>query len=190
MPLLNRTLPALALLGTLTLTACDTGGPDTPPQPQTATVTLDVLSASAAGDCDARSNPGSNPGDYQFRVEVLDAGNGTIDQIDLPTIADYGVHVGDDDYFVQLVGGQTATFNNVGVTFQRPMDPTGTFGISASAVEWDSATEIDGQMNNVTASQSHAYANGQFENVVGTQSLRLRGSEHCDVTLRYRISVQ
>ena len=185
MPLFHRTLPALALLGALTLTACDTAEP-VDPGPQTANVTLDILSASAAGDCDNNDTPG----DYQIQVGALDAGNNVIASQTLPLgTTEYGVWPGGGGPFVLLSAGQTATFDT-NLAFQRALDASGSFSAFASVIEYDAAGAMDPRMSDLTETRSHAYTAGQFADIAGTKSLRVRGDDACDVTIQYRISVQ
>lgn len=187
MTILNRTLLALALLGTLALSACDGGDPDDPePGPENASVTLTVDSMRSAGDCDSATNPG----DFQLNVAVLDAGNNAVTDVTLPTQTTYGVWAGTNPAdFITLNAGQTATFGET-ISFQRPLTAAGGFTVVASVIEWDAANEADPDMNDVSASQGHPFSGGVFQNVVGTQSIRVRGSSACDVTVSYTLSVQ
>ena len=78
---LTRLLPALAFTTLLALTACDSSGP------QDASLTVALGAVTADGQCDNNTNPG----DFQFRVEVADSGGNAIQAFDLPEGAAYGV---------------------------------------------------------------------------------------------------
>ena len=171
----------LALL-VVPIAACDSGMEDDP-QPTTASVTLSDISAQARGDCD-----GSTPGDFQIQLTVVDAGNNTLTDLTLPTQTTYGVWPGGSGPFVSLRAGQTASFSE-SLSFQRPLTPSGSFSVVASGIEYDPNGARDDRMNDVSVSRSHAFSDGVFANVVGTQTVNL-GSSACGLTLKYRLSVQ
>ena len=170
MTLLNRTLLALALFGTVTLTACDTtdpgGGPD-PVDPDPTTVEFDWSGRiQVIEDCEAG---GSNTGDFEFKVEVEADIDG---RTNVTTVL---------DRFVSANTGTTVTVSNSPTTFDVPDGTSATFNVSFFALERDdlSADDLD-----VTESIRHTFSNGQIS-PSGSQRINLSDGGNCEVELRY-----
>lgn len=165
------------------LAACDSGGPEVP---TTANVTLAAQSARALGNCDSETNPG----DYQIQLAVIDMGNNPVADLTLLPHTTYGVWPGGAPAnFVLLLDGQATTFSE-SLALQRSLDTSGGFTVVASAIEWDADGARDNRMDDVSASRSHAFNDGVFQNVVGTQRIRVRGSSACDLIVEYSLTVR
>ena len=151
-----------------------------------AAVTLTAQSARALGNCDSDTNPS----DYQIQLAVIDMGNNPVADLTLQPHTTYGVWPGGGGAnYVALLDGQVATFDE-SLSLQRSLDASGGFVVVASAIEWDADGARDNRMDDVSASRSHSFADGVFRNVVGVQSLRVRGSTVCDLLIEYTITVQ
>lgn len=162
----------------LAFSACDSaGGSDS------ATVTIDLLNVSTTGNCDSATNPG----DFQFYVEVLDEGNQRLDALDLPVGARYGTHA--EGTFISLFAGDEAPIDQT-ISFERPREDGGGFAIQFSAMEWDSSTLRDGALDDRSTIQLHTFRDGRFANVVGERSARVFGNSSCNATLAYNVTVQ
>ncbi|GAB5536948.1 MAG: hypothetical protein Rubg2KO_31970 [Rubricoccaceae bacterium] len=172
-----------AVVLSLSLTACDSGGPDL----TTANVTLTAQSVRALGDCDDASKS-----EYQIQVAILDSGNNPVADLALQPQTTYGVWPGGANAatnYVWLLDGETATFDE-SLSFQRPLDGSGGFAVVASAIEWDANGDRDARMDDVSSVKSHPYSNGVFEDIVGTQTVRVRGDRSCDLVITYGLTVQ
>jgi hypothetical protein len=180
-----RLLSSLVLV--VALAACDSAGPEPVPGPEpgpaSASISIELGTITANGNCDSSSNPG----DYQFRIVVSDLGNNPLETMDLPNGATYGEY--SVPTLVSLFAGNAITVGRT-VALQQPRAEGSGFAISLSASEWDSATTRDSEMNDLTRTRSHPFSAGQFVNVLGTQTVRVRGSSDCDVELDYTVTVQ
>lgn len=179
---------ALLLALALPLAACDSVGPEPDPQPQPepgpamAQLTVSLGAVTANTNCDSSSNPG----DFQFRLDISDLGNNTLESVTLPSTATYGVY--STPALISLHAGNQATIDRT-VSFQQPRAEGSGFAVSISGMEWDSATARDARMDDRTATRTHRFASGQFTSVVGTQQVTI-GSSACNVTLDYVVTVQ
>ena len=169
---------SLFLLLLLPLAACDSGG-EIDPVPTDATVAVTIEAIQADSQCDERDG---NPGDFQFKIDLVDEGNNLLQSLVLPGTATYGINSGT----VELLEGQRLTVGEV-LTVQRPRVDGSGFGVVFSGIEWDSATSRDVRFNDISKASSFGYLNGAFLNVAGNKTLKL-GPISCDVTLEYSIS--
>ena len=166
MTLLHRTLLGLALLGVLTLTACDTAGPGTDPTPDPLTVTFDWSGRiQIIEDCEFG---GSNTGDFEFKVEVdadIDGRTTRETVLDRDFAANTGTSVG--------VGSPTE--------FTVPSGADASFTVSFFALERDvtSADDLD-----ITRTNRHTFSSDQLS-PTGNQTIRLTDGSNCIVELRY-----
>ncbi|MEM1054784.1 MAG: hypothetical protein AAGI52_04605 [Bacteroidota bacterium] len=169
MTVLNRTLLALALLGTLTLTACDMTDPGPDPTPDDLTVTFDWSGRiQIIEDCEAG---GSNTGDFRFKVDVeaeIDGVDQDVTVLDRDFAANTGTSVG--------VGSPTE--------FTVPSGASASFTVSFFALERDaiSADDLD-----VTGTERHTFSSDRLS-PTGSQSIRLTDGSNCIVELRYTAS--
>jgi hypothetical protein len=169
---MNRFLLAFALVGTLSLTACDAtdpGGDGPGPTPDPVTVTFDWSGRiHIIEDCEIG---GSNTGDFEFKVEVestIDGRSATETVLDREFAANTGTSVG--------VGSPT--------TFSVPDGASASFEISFYAIENDvtSADDLD-----VTESIRHTLSDGRIS-PSGSQRINLSDGGNCEVELRYTAS--
>ena len=173
-----RTLPVLALA--LVVSACDSAeGPDA----SVARVSIDLLAVSTTGNCDSSTNPA----DYQFEVEALDEGNRLLTALDLPSGSTYGTYAAED--LISLFAGDEVAVNQT-LSFERPREDGGGFALQFSAMEWDSATARDGDMDDRSSIASHVFRNGSFNGVIGERSVQVWGSPDCNARLTYNVTVQ
>lgn len=179
-PAMSRLALLLALL--LPLAACDSAGPEDPPGPADASIAIALGAVTANANCDSSTNPG----DFQFQLDVSDLGNNTIESITLPSTATYGVWSAPT--LISLFSGDQASVGRT-VSIQQPRTEGSGFAVSLSGMEWDSQTARDGNFDDRTSTRTHRFASGQFSNVVGTQRLTI-GNSACNVTLDYVVTVQ
>ena len=173
---MTRSALVLALL--LPLAACDAAGPEAPAD---ASISIALGAVTANTNCDSSTNPG----DFQFLIEITDLGNNSIEALTLPSGATYGTN---SAMVVNLFsGGQQPVGRTVSV--QQPRAEGSGFAISLSGMEWDSQTARDSNMDDRTSTRSHQFSGGQFTNVVGTQRLAV-GNSACRVTLDYVVTIQ
>lgn len=177
----RATFPLVLVIG---LTACDSSEPEDPdPEPSQANITVTLNAVTANDDCDVAAG---NPGDFQFRIEVVDVGNSPIDMLDLPLGSTYGTRSNSADV-IPMFEGDVLDLNQL-FDFQQPRESGSGFFVTFSATEWDSMTEADSDLDDLSESRQHAFANGQFEDIVGEKSIDV--GDECEVTLEYSVSVQ
>lgn len=175
LPAMTRLVLFLLLL--LPLAACDSADPG----PEAASISIALGAVTANSNCDSATNPG----DFQFLIEVTDLGNNPAETITLPSGATYGAN---SAAVVNLFSGNEAPVGRT-VSLQQPRAEGSGFAISLSAMEWDSATSRDADLDDRTSVRTHRFASGQFTNVVGTQQISV-GTSACRVTLDYVVTVQ
>ncbi|PAP81718.1 hypothetical protein B1759_10505 [Rubrivirga sp. SAORIC476] len=168
---------ALFLLLLLPLAACDSADPG----PEAASISIALGAITANSNCDSATNPG----DFQFLIEVTDLGNNPIEAITLPAGATYGTH---SAAVIPLFSGNQATVGQT-ISLQQPRAEGSGFAVSLSGMEWDSTTRRDANMDDRTSVRTHRFASGQFSSVVGTQQLSV-GNGACNATLDYVVTVQ
>lgn len=173
---------ALTLLAALSLAACDS----TAPEPDTALVTVDVVAFEAFGNCETATNPG----DFQFQVALVDAGNNVLSSTDFPTGLPYGTHPGGGAVGLYEFTPRQRRAVEGTVTAQRARDVSGTFGVRFSGMEWDSATLRDARFDDVQQVRSHPFEDGLFQRVAGEQSIVVGTTSDCRVELEYRLTIQ
>lgn len=168
----------------LVISACDT----TDPEPEAALVTVDVVAFEAFGNCETSSNPG----DFQFQVALVDAGNNVISSTDFPTGLPYGTHPSASGGTVGLYEFNPRQRRAVDgtVSAERTRDVSGTFGVRFSGMEWDSATLRDARFDDVQQIRSHPFEDGLFQRVAGEQSIVIGTTSDCRVELEYRLTIQ
>lgn len=177
-----RTLPVLALA--LALTACDSAEPE----PDTALVTVDVVAFEAFGNCETASNPG----DFQFQVALVDAGNNVVASSDFPTGLPYGTHPsasGGSVGLYEFAPRQRRAVDGT-VSAERARDVSGTFGVRFSGMEWDTQTTRDARFDDVQQIRPHPFEDGLFQRVAGEQSITIGTTSDCRVELEYRLTIQ
>ncbi|MEO0557476.1 MAG: hypothetical protein AAF170_04750 [Bacteroidota bacterium] len=177
-----RTLPVLVLA--LGLAACDTADPE----PEAALVTVDVVAFEAFGNCESSTNPG----DFQFQVALVDAGNNVISSTDFPTGLPYGTHPSASGGAVGLYAFNPRQRRAVDglVSAERARDVNGTFGVRFSGMEWDTQTTRDARFDDVQQIRSHPFEDGLFQRVAGEQSIVIGTTSDCRVELEYRLTIQ
>ncbi len=183
-----RFLLALALLPALG--ACDSAGPDpdpgTDPGSVTAAITISLDGITAVRDCDA----GDNPGDFHFRVAVVDGRNQAVGRVvEIPNGA-YGTN-GASDNTVQLDDGSTLPVRET-ITFSLPEETGSAFTLAFSMTEWDTTTSRDPDADDVTQNRTYDFRDGRFQNIAGAQSITAFGTDSstCRTSLAYTITVE
>jgi len=166
----------------LVVSACDT----TDPEPDATLVAVDVVAFEAFGNCETASNPG----DFQFQVALVDAGNNVISSTDFPTGIPYGTRPNGNATDIYEFNPRQRRAVDGTVSVDRPRDVSGTFGVRFSGMEWDSGTLRDARFDDVQQIRSHPFEDGLFQRVAGEQSIVIGTTSDCRVELEYRLTIQ
>jgi hypothetical protein len=110
-----------------------------------------------------------------------------LEALNLPSGAQYGTHA--EGTFIPLFAGDSEPINQT-ISFERPREDGGGFAIQFSAMEWDSATLRDDELDDRSAVVLHSFRDGRFANVIGERSVGVYGSSACNATLAYNVTVQ
>jgi len=166
---LYRLLPALALTALLSLTACDTTGPDGPgpgPDPDPVTVTFDWNRVQVIRDCE-----GAATGDFEFIVKITSTIDGVTNESTLL----------DGDFAVDA--GRSVLIRAGDSVFTVPGGADATFVVSLFALERD----IVGNDLDETGTLNHALSTSGIS-PSGSQTITLRDGSNCEVELQYSVS--